>query len=674
MDQQTLIGIGILGLLLASGGGGGDPTELIDEDDPALTGGMDEFELAAVEYNFDVHGSAPDDFDQYLGSIATRVSDWTDEFRGFKDAPSARLTQRIFDQMADLHQELKKWFAEQLSRWNTAWRRKWEDAHPRAGELFGRYGQIVKQLEVLMSFDVQSEEADTTMGGTPQQINLFNQHIGGDTYQFQTNHLTDARVNNDFKHHDQRTLNQEQHNAFDNRKFESTQTLNWGSGQIAMDTDNAVETAQKRGEATAAITDNAFVAATAPLRMHSDSHVTPVHARRQKQDLIDLDHPNRQDHQYLRLVKTPVGDEKTSEAEQINAIVQPDPEAPNLADVKETGVSIRTDADHFANAAVKVISTRKTIADPTETAVALNPHTKPDFNTIAERTGSGIDLNRPTGIAVTADNTRTKPPTATEDIPNFSATQPKVGAKGGVGTTLVVYQGELANKVQVFDQIRQQYDSALKENKGRIFVSLKRAMEDVVSFTPPEIIQRIKTIDSRFDKGFESIYSTKLLRQSPDEAAKLQLYAKSTPYFAPWRTRVQYVWKNWEWIRNLQSDIGKTLAITAGGEAKRSGDPRTGAEAKLDDPELTPTDDPDVTGLPPKKKQIMQYKTQVVDPRPRDFPDERGPFVPDPEGMGFNPNTPARRKDHLWNPQTQMWEPKPYLPASQVHGQAVFTQ
>ena len=247
MDQQTLIGIGILGLLLASGGAGGDPTELIDEGDPALTG-MDQFEIAAAEYEYDAHGPDAEEFDRYLGAAATRVSDWTDSFKD-PDMHSYRLTQRIFDELTDLHQELKRWFAEKLSRWNTWFRKRHYDPHPRSAEFFGRFQHIVKQIEVLLSYDIEPTEEDVSMISQAQEINVFNQHIGGDTYNFQTNHMNENhQVNNDFKHHDQRTLNQKSDSYYDDRRYQSAhKTMNWGSGpggtggQVSMDLDHAVE-------------------------------------------------------------------------------------------------------------------------------------------------------------------------------------------------------------------------------------------------------------------------------------------------------------------------------------------------------------------------------------------------------------------------------------------------
>jgi len=702
MDQQTLVGIGILVLLLASaGGGGGDVTELIDEDDPALTGGLDQFEQAAVDYERDVHGPDSDNFDQYLGSVATRVHDWTAEFSGFKgNDPSGRLTQRIFAEMTDLHQELKKWFAEKLSRWNTWWRRKWEDPHPKAAYLFDRYGQIVKQLDFLLSLEVDDDpEEDTTMGAPQQiQLNQFNQHIAGSTYIFPTNNLTDARVNNDFRHHDLRTMNFSEDSYFDDRKYDSKHsTLNWGAGKMSVDCDNAVETTKRR-EKGKSIPDNAFVAHVEPLRMkpaREGTKVTATKARVKHQDLVNIDDPNREDHKFLRL--TAKGEEKSGEAEPgINAIVEVDPEAPNLADVREQGVSIRTDADHFANAAVKVISTRKTIGPPPLVADPIPEKTPPSFVTIPDRTGAGIDLNRPTGVVVTTDNIHTSPPIASEDKPEFSAAQPKVG----VDTKLQDYKDDLATKVRVFDRLEEQFKHASNRNKWRIYHKMEVAMNDIAGFTPPEISQRIQQMDSRFDKGFESMYHVNL--KDLPVARQIQIYAKSTAYFKPWHTRTQHVFTTFNWVKSIKA--GTIKMITAGGEEEEgvktigtippTGFTRTAEEAGLDDPQAGPADDPDEPDVdePQAKKTkavVPEYRTKVVDPRPRDFPDE--PFGgPDPTGMGHNgwtydkssklwmPGETVRNlPEHTgqkWNPHAKQWEQKTYLPASQVHGQSMYVQ
>ena len=141
--------------------------------------------------------------------------------------------------------------------------------------------------------------------------------------------------------------------------------------------------------------------------------------------------------------------------------------------------------------------------------------------------------------------------------------------------------------------------------------------------------------------------------------------------------------------------------ITAGGEEDPgvktigtippTGFTRTVDEAGLDDPRVSPTDDPDVDEPQPKKtKAVPEYRTQVVDPRPRDFPDDKPFGGPDPSGMGHEgwtydksskswiPGATVRNLPiHVgqdWNVAAKKWEQKTYLPASQVHGQPVFTQ
>ena len=670
MDQEVLIGAGILALLVAASGGGGDPTGLIDEDDPSLDP-MDEFEAAAVDFDYESHSPEAKHYDRYLGATWTLVNDWTTHIED-PDLRSGRprLTTEIFQRLVEKHQELKRWYGERLVPWDRAWRGKWTDPHPRQKDFFARYADLVKQIEKLLSYDVdKGMEMEEPMAESHfTTVHNFNQHFGGDTYSHTTNNLHENQsTNNDFYHHDQSTLHQTTNSYFDDRRYESTKAVHMYQGErskVSMDCDNAVVSAQNR-ESGKSIADNAFVAHIEPLRMQPVSegtNVTSTRARVKEQDHVNLDDPSRHDRKHLMI--TP-GDEKTEEAAPgINAIVDDDPQNPGEVSVEGLGVSIHTDADHFANAAVKVCQTRKTIEPTPINAVALDPHKPPDFQTIPDLTGAGIDLNRPTGVMVTTTSMTTSPPIKTDDRPDFSASQPQSGATaGGTGMQLEIYNSEMAMKVSKFTNLNEQFKIASgKErgkggpsNKHRIFVAMEKQMNIISNFTPNEIKDAIEKIDRRFTNGFGSIYSLNL--KDTQAASRIQAYAQSTPYFATWYRQVQTAYDTYKYVKALGTR--KTIK-QAGAEAEKTigeipptGFTRTAEEAELDDPEDIPPDMPDVDEPGAKKGKKESFE--------KELPFGETPEINDPR---YQRGSSAPRAEPR----------KSWLPASEVHGQPVFSQ
>ena len=112
---------------------------------------------------------------------------------------------------------------------------------------------------------------------------------------------------------------------------------------------------------------------------------------------------------------------------------------PKTEDARDkSGHAIHTPAENFANVAVKVISTRKTLQDKPHnvTSRALVPTKPPDFYQIPDRTGSGISLNAPTLVEATFQgqlaNSR---PLAIKDQPDFSSSR---GHRWKLGASWIV--------------------------------------------------------------------------------------------------------------------------------------------------------------------------------------------------------------------------------------------